>query len=118
MENIFQVLIVIGIIIFAIVKQASDAAAKKRKQPPANTPEPYRPETATKRYEKPTSTPFLSSSSDMLQAKSSITSQFQKENSTATSSSVAEYPDIELDIHSAEEVQKGIIWSEILKRKY
>lgn len=127
MEGVFQVLIVIGIIVFAIVRQADEAAEKRKKRARTNTPKPYRPETTVDYGDKPVPAPFLSydyeqnmlssPSTNMLQAESSIKNTAQN---IAVSSPITELQDTEqeFDIHSTEDVRRGIIWTEILNRKY
>lgn len=115
MVSIFQVLIIVGIIVFAIAKQIWETAEKKQKQAKASTPNSNRPEGPVQRKsEKPQRTPFLSHDYEQNLHLSSSTNASQAIPPVEESPE----PEPEFDIHSAEEVRRGIIWSEILKRKY
>lgn len=129
MESIFQVLLVIAVIVYAIVRQSNESANKRKKQAEANTPRPYQPTTA-KHTGRVSPEPFLSydyeedyhlSPTDRRLAQSSIHTQTlnEKENGAALSPTTEPSDtEQEFDIHSTENVRRGIIWSEILNRKY
>lgn len=118
MGDILQVLIVIGIIVFAIVRQSAVSREKEKEQrrspvarPTADEEDRYKAETAKKSPK-----PFLSCDYDYSTSFAGTTEQ-----QLSAPTPVGEEPDDDktaFDIRSAEEVRRAIIWSEILNRKY
>lgn len=111
---IIQVLIIIGVIVFAVVKQL----LKKDEEAPKKQPQPYVPEDYYTKYNEPEQVtkardPFLSyddlhPTHDQPTLKQHSSPPIQEEPEA----------DQEFNIHSTEEVRRGILWSEILNRKY
>jgi len=127
MGDIIQILIIIGVIIFALVKQVSKAS-EEAKQKQANRPMPVEDNEVEdwefeKEQKKPT--PFLSYDYDPLDS-INTTKQTPPKKKLAENPKIPAPPPIqeepateqEFDIHSTEEVRRAIIWSEILNRKY
>lgn len=111
MGDIVQVLIVIGIIVFAIVKQLNKSSeeAKKQQQPQRSWPREDE-EMEEMEFERPISEPFLSYDFDHH------TPSPKPQDSPPAPEEPAENQ--EFNIQSTEEVRRAIIWSEILNRKY
>lgn len=120
MGDILQVLIILGFIGFAVVRQVlkTNAQNSENQTPPVYIPdeqEDYYPEMT---FDSPPPPPasmtvqqFKATQKDTLHAPKprEVLKSHLQESETTTQ---------EFDIHSAEEVRKGIIWSEILNRKY
>lgn len=112
--EIIQVLIVIGIIVFAVVKQL----LKKDEETSTKQPQTYVPDDYYTKYDEPEqgrkiTDPFLSYDDLNPTHEQPISKQH-------SSPPIVEEPEAEqeFNIHSDEEVRRGIIWSEILNRKY
>lgn len=116
MEDFFQVLVIIGIIAVAVIKQFAKKAEETQKQKPVVNPYedmdfpplPPVPPISEKPF-KPVTRITTPRPSSILENKPGDTPILQEEQ-------ISEKP--EFDIQSAEEVRKAIIWSEILNRKY
>ncbi|NDV80673.1 hypothetical protein [Bacteroides sp. 51] len=124
MGDIVQVLIVIGIIIFAVVRKAiGNGEEGKQQRPKMNIPQRDR-EMEDMEYERTNPAPFLSYDYD-LPPSAPKTAEHTPRRQTQKSE-IPPPPPIqeessgnqEFNIESAEEVRRGIIWSEILNRKY
>ena len=110
MGDIVQILIIICIIIFAGVKKLIGNDKKEKKERPGMPiPQAYDPMEEEEDYDPP---PPLESAQYPTQQ-----NQTQK---TGMPPLIQQEPDGsgEFNIESAEEVRRGIIWSEILNRKY
>lgn len=124
MGDIVQVLIIIGIIIFAIVKQiAGNSEEGKKQRPKMNIPQEDE-EMEDMEYETTSPSPFLSH--DLNHYSPSNTAEHRSSRKQTHKTEIPPPPPIqeepggnqEFNIQSAEEVRRGIIWSEILNRKY
>ena len=122
MEDVLQILFIVGILIFGFIKQARKSAQKDREQPiegediplphednplpEASTFPPMPPQPETIQPPRPTTVPF---------PKRTVPDSAR----TALKPTAPPADDsTEMDIHSLEDVRRGIIWSEILQRKY
>lgn len=125
MGDIVQVLIIIGIIIFAIVKQiAGNSEEGKKQRPKMNIPQEDE-EMEDMEYERTSPPPFLTHEYDLYSTPSNTTEHRPSRKQTHKTEippppPIQEEPggNQEFNIQSAEEVRRGIIWSEILNRKY
>lgn len=124
--DIIQVLIIVGIIIFAVVKQLLTSGEEKKKQqhPPMKLPQMEDEDTEEEFSGRTAPEPFLSYDYE-LPSSSQATKRSSSKKSTRkteapTSPLIQEEPENEqeFNIRSAEEVRRAIIWSEILNRKY
>ncbi|MDR0744968.1 MAG: hypothetical protein LBF17_00520 [Mediterranea sp.] len=111
MEDIFQIVVIIGLIIFfAVIRRlmASGEEGKERRR---------RPVTLSEDNEVCDNDHFTFSAkiAERQHSKKQI-----KRSEPSVPPPVREEPDDarEFDIHSAEEVRRAVIWSEILNRKY
>ena len=124
MGDIVQVLIVIGIIIFAVVKQLiGNSEEGKKQRPKMNVPRKDE-KMEDMEYEKTSPTPFLSHEYDLYNSPPSKTVEHHSSRKQTTKAEISppvqEEPsgNQEFNIESTEEVRRAIIWSEILNRKY
>ncbi len=118
MGEILQALIVIGIIVFVVVKQLTASSQKEEDKEPQRHPSSGLPK------EKP----FLAYDHDYSLSNTttsypagSFTETTKPSGTTNSSPPLQESTDDdapEFDIHSTEEVRRAVIWSEILNRKY
>ena len=135
MEDVFKFLLVIGVIVFGIVRQYKKEAASKSGDglpvPDADTPLPEnwgggtyggyipegpRPQTADACAEATTQTQSLTSSTPPSPPKRVAEPSTRPSRPKDTPPATDTPP--EYDLRSIEEVRRGIIWSEILRRKY
>lgn len=118
MGDILQILIIIGIIIFAVVKQIAGSSEEGKKQqrrpvvlPDEDDDEDWKEMEIAKERHKP----FLSYDFDHYNPLDDTKQEI------SPPPPIQEEPgeeESEFDIHSTEEVRRAIIWSEILNRKY
>lgn len=135
MEDVFKFLLIIGVIVFGIARQYKKEAASKsgdgQPMPDADTPLPEnwggktyggyipegpQPQTADACAEAATQTQRLTSSTRPSPPKRTaepFTPRTESKDSRPAADTSPEY-----DLRSIEEVRRGIIWSEILRRKY
>lgn len=122
MGDILQVLIILGIIGFAVVKQVlkTNKQINDNQAPPVYIPdgeEDYYPEMSLDAPPPPpaavTVQQFKARQKDTLHTPSKSPRQALKSHLQETEDVTQEF-----DIHSPEEIRRGIIWSEILNRKY
>ncbi len=103
--DIIQVLIILGIIGFGIIRQVMKANAQnaENQAPPVYMPDEQEEEITVQQFK--------------ARQKDTLHTPKPRE---ALKSHLQETEDVtqEFDIHSAEEIRRGIIWSEILNRKY
>ncbi|MCD7899565.1 MAG: hypothetical protein LUH22_06750 [Bacteroides sp.] len=129
--SIIQVLFIIGIIIYIVVKQLNKAASVNQEQPPSyDNKEDVYIDAEEEDYVFNTPSPFAPASTQNYPANKkdkSISSPFGKSHKVKKTSSIlpppehpptAEEEQADFNIRSIEEVRRGIIWSEILNRKY
>jgi hypothetical protein len=120
MGNNFQILIIIGIVVFAVVKQLAglNKKGKKQQRPPVTLPKD------NEEWEEWDYTPPAPSYEVVKQPlpspKTKKPKQTKKPEAPAPQPPIKEEPENapEFDICSTEEVRRAIIWSEILNRKY
>jgi hypothetical protein len=114
MENMFNVLVIVGLIIFVVVRLLirSGEDGKKQRRPPVTLPED------DEEWEYNYAT--LSAGVREQQPSGKQTKKQTKAPKAPAPPPVQEEPndEREFDIRSAEEVRRAIIWSEILNRKY
>lgn len=137
MEDILKFLLIAGILIIGFVKQAKKEA-KNTSAPPRDDndmPRPHKTHPLPESWESIPIPPPLQT--DNTQAKEQahkqkvkpfIPQNYQTQQTVQHKQSVAQTPQTNraetqdtspaIDIQSAEEIRKGIIWSEILQRKY
>ena len=137
MEDILKFLLIAGILIIGFVKQAKKEA-KNTSAPPRDDndmPHPHKTHPLPESWEGIPIPPPLQT--DNTQAKEQahkqkvkpfIPQNYQTQQTVQHKQSVAQTPQTTraetpdtspaIDIQSAEEIRKGIIWSEILQRKY
>lgn len=113
MGHIIQVLIIIGIIVFAIVKRIARSSEEEREERQRQQPRRSMPMEEDE--------PFLSYDYDpIVENKPSAPKPKATEQPPSESPPIQDATDSNPDfnIHSTEEARRAIIWSEILNRKY
>jgi len=123
--DIIQVLIIIGIIIFAVVKQLWGSKEEENKPQQKNRIPREEKEMADTEYDYTDPQPFLSYDYEPL-TPSLETLRRSSPKRPDTRIEITAPPPIqeepeeqqEFNIQSTEEVRRAIIWSEILNRKY
>lgn len=123
MENFVEILVIIVVVTFAVVKQISKSSKEEKKKYHETDPSWENEEMEDMEYERTTPAPFLSYEHDLYHSPSKATEQSPRKKQTKktkTPPPVLEEPveNKEFNIQSTEEVRRGIIWSEILNRKY
>ena len=133
MEDVLKILLILGFIIFGVVKKARKEAKNNapwdESDMPAPQPENPLPEAwgsgeiqVETGYEtpRPEARPKATDAFPPRRRKASVQegARTTRPASPILNESPASPPSPDVDIHSLEEVRRGIIWSEILKRKY
>lgn len=133
MEDVLKILLILGFIIFGVVKkarkEAKDNAPWDESDMPAPQPENPLPEAwgsgeiqveTVPETPRPEARPKATDAFPPRRRKASVQegARTTQPASPILNESPAPPPSPDVDIHSLEEVRRGIIWSEILKRKY
>ena len=121
MEDILKFLLIAGILIIGFVKQAKKEA-KNTSAPPRDDndmPRPHKTHPLPESWEGiPIPPPLQTDNTQAYQTQQTV--QHKQSVAQTPQTNRAEIQDTSpaIDIQSAEEIRKGIIWSEILQRKY
>ena len=124
MEDVLKILLILGFIIFGVVKkarkEAKDNAPWDESDMPAPQPEREIQVETVPETPRPEARPKATDAFPPRRRKASVQegARTTRPASPILNESPAPPPSPDVDIHSLEEVRRGIIWSEILKRKY
>ncbi|NDW13556.1 hypothetical protein D0T50_11740 [Bacteroides sp. 214] len=117
-ESILSTVLFIGFIIIMVVRTLNKKADELEAQQKAASPDDIEMEYETFEAEPEVKVPEQTLPIETLVSSHSVRQQKTKKHSVPTPREQEPHPREEFDITSIDEVRRGIIWSEILKRKY